>query len=151
MKKNTVRSEQELAFSGSEEIMLCGQSWSVIWTRHAKNRTYDRHASPCVAAKVLTRVLHALEPFLPELLKEFDSLVTIRVFPYHSCFVVAVNREDKKISVITFGDTGNFTPQFGDRVVSIAENGNLSVTSWKKQIMNGTEESDKKLIGCVAI
>lgn len=132
-------------------ISLCGDTWSVVWSRHAKNRTYDRRANPLVAAKCLEKALNSLGPIFYSILGKIDTVFTLRVFPYHSSFVLSVDRAAQKMTVVTYGDPSCFFPRFGDRVVSIAENGNVSITNWKVQTFMGNEPSDKKLLGCVSL
>lgn len=133
----------------TEVVQFCNQDWRVFWPKHSRNRAYDRHSHPKAAKSILRYLLKQLEPMVDTFWDEFTSEVTIRAFPLKSCFVLKVDKIARNICVATYGECSEFNPRYGDTVITLATNGNVSVNHWQKLTHGSTNANDKKLIGYV--
>lgn len=156
MEFNDFKAEQYPVLSEHTEnhhISINGTEWTIVWTRHAKNRTIDRHNHPAAAAKVLDIVLERLSPLFPQILEEVENDVTLRAFPYNSIFVLKIFKKINTLYVITYGNTEEFLPQFGDLVISLTERNTVTAMRWAKRTNHSDVSNDsmngKKLLGII--
>lgn len=131
-------SGETVAYTGAaayaeEEITLNGTKWTIFWTCHAANRSFDRHSHPKVAAKALRYTLLQLDSFTDQIIDQAeDQTIILRAYKYGACFVLAFNRELKQIFVVTYGASREFFPKCGDKVITMHINGLVTLDIWSK-------------------
>lgn len=143
-----VSTEIVIQADNTEVIQFRGEDWRVFWPKHARNRTYDRHSNPKIARLNLKFLLHTLSPISNQFWDEFDGEVALRAIPLKSCFILKVDKNERKICVATFGDCATFNPRFGDIVITMTENGKIGVTRWAN--LYTTQKQEKKTLSFVA-
>lgn len=137
----------------SEKILLGEEIWTIIWTRHAINRTYDRRSHPKVAVQMLSRTLTKLYT-VKNISEYLDGCVVIRTFQYLGYFVLQFTRtEDGNFCYVkTYGDIGKFTHSTpGDKVITITEDNNVVFDTWAKKLVPVEKHAPKKVIGCISV
>lgn len=135
------------------QITIGDKEWLVAWTRHARNRTVDRHSHPAAAAKVLDKILNELTPVFPQILAEAGTEeMNLRVFPYGCSFVLSFNEEKGLIYVITYGNVDDFRPKFGSFTVTMTDRKTVTARRWIKpnQMLCGDSNHGVKLLGVIA-
>lgn len=133
------------------QLFIDGKEWTIGWTKHARNRTVDRHNHPTTAAKVLDKILLRLAPVFDKVLDEVDCEFSLRAFPYNSSFVLKVFKDLHTIVVITYADAETFTPLYGDMVISLTERNTVTARRWQKKCAGDSDVNDgKKLLGIVS-
>ena len=117
----------------TETITLNNEKWSVVWSVHATNRTFERRSHPKVAQLALEDVLDKLVGICPSFMSDYDGVSSIRSFPNLAYFVVDVDAERKNIGVVTYSDITKIYPKQGDRVITINPKGEVTSCVWNNQ------------------
>lgn len=132
-------------------VEINGIPWSIIWTKHAKNRTYDRRSHPQIASNALVQILGLLDTVIPNLTEELGDTAAIRAYPNYSYFVLQLERSEteNKIRVITFGSVSDFWPKCGDTVFAITPDYEVFSTRWER-LSNGDQPAPHRFWGRIA-
>ncbi len=112
-------------------VIFGGDRFDLLWSTHARLRTPARGSNCLEMADMLIRfALSRAEKSISEQLAEIGEACTLydRISDVFAVF--HINREKKKIYVVSYGDASKIFPRYDDTVIQCNEHGQIRVVKW---------------------
>jgi len=112
-------------------VIFGGEEFSLFWSAHARLRTDSRGSSSVALADVFVRLaISRAEAVISDKLAEIQNTCDIYDRVADIFAVLSINRQKKKIYIVSYGDASKIYPRYGDTVIQSNEYGQIRIIEW---------------------
>ena len=118
----------------TSEVVIGHEKYTLFWSKHAYERSFERGSHPKLADALLQRTIAKINDACPGMLLNATTIynrISIQDYTCPAYYVIALDKERKEIVVITYGDLYAQYPRIGDYTIKVHHNGSIHTLVWK--------------------